>query len=227
MIQDCERISFLHWRYPPDAVRPLLPRGLELDTFEGAAWVGLAPFEVRGLHPPGFPPLPWISQFFQMNVRTYVRGPDGERGIWFLSLEADRLATVAGARLAYGLPYRWAEIRVRQNGAEIEYKSRRHFGEGSAEISIRTGPGIQAAEREIFLTARYRLYTVFLGRLAYAEVEHPPWPLQLGTAIRVQQDVIKHSGIAALNGEPLVHFSPGVKMRIGLPRMIGKPIAAA
>jgi uncharacterized protein YqjF (DUF2071 family) len=220
MFQGWERLTFLHWRYRPEVIRQLLPRNLELDTFDGSAWVGLTPFEVTGLRPPGLPALPWISRFPEMNVRTYVRGPDGERGIWFFTLEADRLAAVVGARLSYGLPYRWARMSVRQDGEAMEYKSRRHFGRGKADIRIRIGSSIRPNERDRFLTARYRLYTVLLGRLAFAQVEHPPWPLQSGTVMWLEQDVIENSGVPKAVGEPLVHFSPGVHTRIGRPTFV-------
>jgi len=220
MFQGWDRLTFLHWRYGPEVLSPLLPQGLELDTFDGSAWVGLTPFVITGLRPPGLPAIPWISRFPEMNVRTYVRGPDGERGIWFFSLEAARAAAVAGARLGYGLPYRWARMRVRHRPGEIEYTSQRHFGRGQAEIAIRMGPAIRPDERERFLTARFRLYTRFGSRLAFAQVQHPPWPLQQAEVLRLEQNVVEYSGLPAPVGEPLVHFSPGVYVRIGRPRFV-------
>src|SRR5207253_428282 len=98
-------LAFLHWRFDPQEVAKLLPAGLTLDTHDGAAWIGLTPFIVTGLRAPFVPALPWISHFPETNVRTYVRGPDGARGIWFFTLEAARLAAVMGARVTYGLPY--------------------------------------------------------------------------------------------------------------------------
>ena len=149
MFQGWEQLTFLHWRYPPDAIRRLLPRNLELDVFDGSAWVGLVPFIVTSLRPPGLPAMPWISRFPEMNVRTYVRGPDGERGIWFFSLEADRLAAVAGARLSYGLPYRWAQMKVFAGPESIDYTSRRCLGAGHARITIETGSPIRATTRSV------------------------------------------------------------------------------
>jgi hypothetical protein len=220
MFQGWTRLTFLHWRYEPDVIRRLIPRELELDTFDGAAWIGLTPFLLTGLRPPVLPALPWISQFPEMNVRTYVRGPDGERGIWFFSLEADRLAAVAGARLSYGLPYRWANMSVRCRSGQMEYKSRRHSGDGQAHIIIRREYSLQPKEREIFLTARFRLYTRIAGRLAFAQVEHEPWPLESAAVLELEQNVIENSNVPAPGGPPLVHFSPGIYVRVGRPRLL-------
>jgi hypothetical protein len=221
MFQSWNRLTFLHWRYRPEVIRPLVPPDLELDTFDGSAWIGLTPFLLTGLRPPGLPAVPWISQFPEMNVRTYVRGAGGERGIWFFSLEAGRLAAVAGARLSYGLPYRWANMRVRWDSGQVEYTSRRHFGPGYAHIAVRRGSPIQANEQARFLTARFRLYTKLAGRLAFAQVEHAPWPLESATLLNLDQDIIERCHLPAAAGDPLVHFSPDVSVRIGRPTFLG------
>jgi uncharacterized protein len=219
MLQRWNNLTFLHWRYRPEVIRALLPRGMELDTFDGSAWVGLTPFLLTGLRLPRTPALPWISRFPEMNVRTYVRGPDGERGIWFFTLEADRLLAVIGARTSYRLPYRWARMSVRRNTTRVEYVSQRRFRKGHARIEMEVGPPRAADAQARFLTARYRLYTSIAGQLAYAQVEHPPWPLRAATVRRLEQNVIEHSGVPAATGDPLVHFSPGVSVRIGRPRL--------
>jgi hypothetical protein len=220
MFQSWTRLTFLHWRYRPEVIRPLIPADLELDTFDGAAWIGLTPFLLTGLRVPGLPALSWISQFPEMNVRTYVRSASGKRGIWFFSLEADRLAAVAGARLSYGLPYRWANMSVRWDSGQVEYTSRRHFGPGQAHIAIRSGSPIQANELARFLTARFRLYTTLAGHLAFAQVEHDPWPLESAILLNLDQNIIEHCDLPAAAGEPLVHFSPGVSVRIGRPTFL-------
>lgn len=219
MFQRWNSLTFLHWPYPPETIRALLPHGLELDTFDGRAWVALTPFLLTGLRLPLAPPLPWISQFPEMNVRTYARGPDGERGIWFFSLEAGRLAAVAGARLFYSLPYRWAGMTIRENAGVMTYTSHRHLGSGRATIAIQIGSLITPNAHEHFLTARFRLFTLIGGALAFAQVEHAPWPLRSATPLRIEQDVIQHSGLPAASGEPLVHYSPGVDVRIGRPKL--------
>ena len=96
MFQNWCSLSFLHWRCDARALQARLPTGLELDTFQQSGWIGLTPFRLTGLRPPGLPPLPWLSTFPETNLRTYVRGPAGP-GIWFYSLEAASALAVLGA----------------------------------------------------------------------------------------------------------------------------------
>lgn len=223
MFQNWTQLTFVHWRYDPDQLRPLLPPGLLLDTYDGAAWVGLVPFIVESLRPPFVPPLPWISHFPETNIRTYVLGPDGERGIWFFTLEADRLAAVIGARLSYGLPYRWASMRVDPAGNTVAYSSHRHpFATGQCRMKIGIGTAVIANELERFITARFTLYSVLRRRLMLARVEHEPWPLKSAEILDLVQNIDIHSGIPAAQGTPLVHFSPGVHVRVGRPQRAGK-----
>ncbi len=111
MQQTWKCLTFLHWPYDPTWVRPLLPSGLELDTFDNAAWIGLVPFEIHNF--------PGILHFPETNVRTYVVGRDGSRAVWFFSLDAARLLAVSGARAAYGLPYFWSRMRVTGEAREL------------------------------------------------------------------------------------------------------------
>lgn len=217
MFQKWRWLTFLHWRYEPAEIRRLLPGRLELDTFDGAAWVGLTPFLLKGLRPSFVPPVPWVSRFPEMNVRTYVRGPGGERGIWFFTLEADRLAAVFGARFFYRLPYRWADMRVRRTSDGVEYASTRKtfFGGGSARILVKVGPPIETAELDRFLTARFRLYTTVGKRLAFAQIEHKPWPLRAAEVLRLEQDVVQASGLPPPFGPVMALYSPGVDVRVG------------
>jgi uncharacterized protein YqjF (DUF2071 family) len=125
MLQRWERLTFLHWRYDPEQIRPLIPAELKLDTFDGSAWIGLTPFLLTHLRPPFTPAVPWISRFPETNVRTYVRGPDDTPGVWFFTLEADRLLSVIVARISYGLPYRGAAMNVEAAGGTVQYASDR------------------------------------------------------------------------------------------------------
>ncbi len=221
MFQSWRDLTFLHWRYPAAAVRAHVPPALEVETFDGSAWVGVTPFLLENLHPPGLPALPWLGRFPETNCRTYVRGPDGGRGVWFFSLDAARLAAVAGASLAYGLPYRWSRMRVRKQGACVRYRSERHwpFEAASTGISVEPGGAAQTGELERFLTARFRLYTIIGGRMMYASVEHAPWPLRKVRVVEAEETLTVAAGLPRHTPVPdAAHFSAGVTVRVSGPR---------
>jgi len=221
MYQRWRFLTFLHWRYDPSAIEKLLPSQVTLDTFDGSAWIGLTPFLLTDLRPPFLPSLPHISHFPETNVRTYVRGPDGERGVWFFTLEADRLAAVMGARLLYRLPYRWAAMRVTVSDTAIQYRSARKRLFGSAQTRIEVAPGdrLSVSDFDNFLTARYRLYTLVGRRLGYAQIDHEPWPLQTGRLVGLDQNLIERSGVPAPAGAPILHYSADLTVRIGRLRL--------
>ena len=221
MYHQWNRITFLHWRYSPEVVRPFLPAGLTVDTCDGSAWIGLTPFLMEGVRPPGVPALPWLSTFGEINVRTYVRDGRGQRGIWFLSLDAALLPAVLAARAGYRLPYYWSDVQVRIAGDRVRYRCRRlHPAKPArcdAEVAFGTPLGESGdAELADFLTARYRLYTIVAGRLAAAEAEHRPWPLRRATVLSLKQNLLETAGLPAPDGEPLTHASPGVPVRVGM-----------
>ncbi len=224
MFQSWNWLTFLHWRYPAAAIQRILPDGLTVDEHDGSAWVGLVPFRVDDLRLPSMWPIPWISSFPETNVRTYVRDVNGERGVWFLSLDADRLAAVVGARTGFHLPYQWAQMRLDRIGSAVTYSSRRNGLLAScpahSEIEIEIGDPFEAdelTERDHFLTALFRLYTTFRHGLSYVPVEHDPWPLFRARVLRLDEDLIAATGLPAPEGDPLVHYSPGVEVKVGGP----------
>jgi uncharacterized protein len=211
MRQSWNDVSFLHWRYDPAVVRRLLPRGLELDVCEGAAWVGLVPFYISGLRP--------FSDFPETNVRTYATDRTGKSGVWFFSLDAARLLAVIGARAGYALPYFWARMQVARDGAVVRYRSVRRYGPPAAsDIEVRIGdPIVEQSELEIFLTMRLRLYAVRAGRLWKADVAHQPWPLQRASATRVEESLVRATGLPAPAGALLTHYAKRVDVQVGPP----------
>jgi uncharacterized protein len=138
-------LSFLHWPYPPEVVQAMLPAGLRVDRFDGQAWVGLIPFRLD-LRVPGVPYLPWAGRFVETNVRTYVRAADGTPGIWFLSLDAQRLGAVVSARTAWSLPYMWSDMRLTHEREHITYECRRRWP-GTRHPTSRIGLDIGDAYR--------------------------------------------------------------------------------
>ncbi len=219
MRQAWRDLTFLHWRFSPDTVRPLIPPGLELDLWDGAAWVGLVPFAIEDLTLPQAPAVPWLSHFLETNVRTYVTGRTGHRGVWFFSLDAARLAAVLGARIAYALPYFWARMSLERNGNRVHYRSRRIAPDrAGCDITVETGPPLpETSEFELYLTARFRLFAHRRGRVLQAPIEHKPWPLHHAHPMQLRQNLLSAAGLPDPQGEPIAHFSPRIEVLVGRP----------
>lgn len=216
-----ETLTFLHWDYPVDTVQRLLPSGLQVEPWEGRAWVGLVPFYMR-VRPPAGPALPGLTTFPETNVRTYVVGPNGRPGVWFFSLDAANPPAVAAARLAYGLPYYLARMQVRRHSDAVTYRSTR-VGAGRAEVEIEVVPGgpidaDQLNEFDHYLTARFRLWSVNRRLVMMSDAEHPPWPLRHAAITRLHQNLVEQAGLPHPTGDPIVHYSDGVDVRIGRPQ---------
>jgi uncharacterized protein YqjF (DUF2071 family) len=212
-------MTFLHWAYDPEQLRPLLHDGLEPDLFDGRAWVSLTPFLMADFRVGFLPAVRGLSTFPETNLRTYVRGPDGRDGLWFLSLEADSLPTVVAASVGYGVPYRWAEMSV-DEGPPVRYRSRRRVGPRVGhDITVRPGPPRQAPSAlEHWLTGRWRAWTVVGRRLATVPVRHEPWPLCDASVEHLQESLRAAAGLPETDGPPLLQWSPGVDdVRLGLP----------
>jgi len=219
MLQRWHEIAFLHWSCDPALLRSRLPRQLQADTFEGKAWVSLTPFLLTGLRPPLFPHRFGFA-FPEMNLRTYVSGPDGP-GIWFFSLDAAQLLAVVGARAVFGLPYFRAEMSVDIGARENVYFSERGR-QAKARIRIaKQDPIIAPSLLDVFLTARFRLYSTVRGQLITAKVAHPPWQLNGARVIEFEENVRRVMGVEFPSNDFLVHHSLGVDTRIGRPRTVG------
>ncbi|MGN6793074.1 MAG: YqjF family protein [Streptosporangiaceae bacterium] len=222
MRQRWQRLTFLHWQFEPPVVQRLLPGWLQPELFDGAAWVGLVPFFMH-VATPGGRELPWVSRFCETNVRTYVRDRAGRTGIWFCSLDAERLGAVAVARSTYKLPYFWSQMRLAGTGDRVSYRCRRKLpGPRSATsaVSIDIGDRYQDHElgaRDHFLTARWILFTTLRSRPTLARASHQPWPLHRARVRELDDRLIAAAGLPAPQDPPLVHYSPGVDVAIGRP----------
>jgi uncharacterized protein YqjF (DUF2071 family) len=213
MAQTWRDLLFAHWSLPPEAVARILPPALPLDTFDGQAWIGVTPFEVSGLRPRGGPPVPRLSRFPELNVRTYVT-LGGKPGIFFLSLDAASMLAVLGARRAYRLPYFRARMSIDRRPERIRYESERVSADGeparfAAEYAP-SGASFEAApgSLEYFLTERYCLYTVDeTGRPWRADIQHPPWPLQPAEARIATNTMTEPWRIELPMQPPLLHYA--------------------
>jgi uncharacterized protein len=198
-------VGFLHWRVDRDELQRHVPESVELDTFDGSAWLGIVPFLLTGLRVRGVPPLPRVSTFTELNVRTVVTHGD-RPGVWFFSLDASSRLAVEAAKRLYKLPYVHARMRYERVRDEVLYESARP---GAAFSGSYRGDGAlfhaEAGSLEAFLVERYCLYTEDGGRLYRAEIHHPPWDLQRGTA---RVDLNTMAPLPLPDDEPHVLFSP-------------------
>src|SRR5919199_1179094 len=120
MHQNWGKLLFMHWRIDEELLRPLIPLELEIDSYDGSAWIGVVPFTMWNVRASFTPPVPWLSEFHELNVRTYVHYK-GVPGVWFLSLDANSAVAVLGARTVFNLPYFNARISLEQEGDRVVY----------------------------------------------------------------------------------------------------------
>jgi uncharacterized protein len=203
-------LLFAHWRVPPEQLRRVMPPTLPLHLYDdGSAWLGITPFVVKGVRPRGTPPLPWISHFPELNVRTYVE-LDGKPGIYFFSLDAARRAAVVAARRMYRLPYFHARMRADKVEERIDYECERIDASGApAAFRGRYEPSGEITHDHLarWLAERYCAYiTDESGRPHRIDIHHPPWPLQPAEGELEAQGMADQIGVE-LKGEPLLHFS--------------------
>jgi uncharacterized protein len=216
-------LSFVHWPYAPEVVQSMLPHGLAVDQYDGVAWVGLIPFRLD-IRTPGLPYLPWVGRFVETNVRTYVRAADGTRGIWFLSLDAQRLGAVVAARTAWSLPYQWSRMRLTREGDRVAYECRRRWpgaDHPTSRVVLDVGEAYQAGEVEEldhFLTARWTLFSARGTALARTQADHAAWPLRHATVVELDDHLLRAAGLPPGVGRPRALYSDGVEVRLGVRR---------
>ena len=206
-------LVFAHWPVSVDQLRQLIPPGLQIDTYEGQAWIGVVPFRMSGIRPRFLPAVPWLSAFPELNVRTYVVADD-KPGVWFFSLEAANLVAVTIARWWYRLPYFHARMSCQQQDSVIVYTSQRiHRGAHPASFSGQYHSTsdifhVQKGSLEYWLTERYCLYVADAQQRIYrGEIDHPPWPLQLAEAAFRENTMTLPLGIRLPEVSPLLHFA--------------------
>ncbi|MBM2811552.1 MAG: hypothetical protein HW416_2311 [Chloroflexi bacterium] len=220
MAQTWEHLLFAHWPVAVEELSKIVPGQLEVDMIDGSGWIGVVPFGISALHVRGFPPIPGLAAFPEINVRTYVT-VGGEPGVYFFSLDAANALAVAAARLTYLLPYYHARMSQRFVDGSVTYSSdRRPPVREPVVFEARywpTGPVFNAepGSLEFGLTERYCLYSVDrAGRVYRARIDHDPWPLQVAAARFGSNSMAQPTGVKLPNQEPLLHYAERQNVRV-------------
>ncbi len=190
--QQWRDVSMLHWRADAEAVARLLPAGTVPDLLHGTTYVGLIGFGMFGL---GFgvgPAIPYLGTFLETNVRLYTVDVAGRRGVYFCSLDAERLLAVIGARVGVRLPYMWSRMRLDRSADVLSYTCRRRWPRPAVRSTMRVRVGAQideVSELDAFLTARWGLHTRWYGRTIYLPNVHETWPLHRAELVDLHDPV--------------------------------------
>jgi uncharacterized protein YqjF (DUF2071 family) len=208
-VQIWHDLLFAHWPVSAQVLRPLVPSQLPLDTYDGQCWVGIVPFHMSGVRARGMPPVPGLSAFPELNVRTYVT-LENKPGVYFFSLDAGNLPAVWGARAFFHLPYFYARMRLAVREDEVNYYSNRLLTPAELKANYRPVSPVQLRSPgtlDHWLTERYCLYTVWRKHVYRCDIHHLQWPLQDGEAEIERNTMARAAGIALPASEALLHFS--------------------
>jgi len=217
-------LLFMHYPFPAEDVQKLLPAQFVVDTFNGAAWIGVVPFKMSAVRPRLLPNLPMLSFFLELNVRTYV-SVDGISGVYFFSLDASNVIAVEAARLGFHLPYFFAQMQVKDERAGFIYRSTRLDKRGSAaRLDMRykpAGPAFksQRGSLEDFLTERYCLYTTYGEDVLRCHVHHNQWQLQPAEADIACNTMLDQLSLAP-GAEPHLLFSKSLQTVAWAPDLV-------
>jgi uncharacterized protein len=226
MTQIWHELLFAHWPISPEELRSLVPPTLSLDTFEGQCWIGIVPFHMTYVRPRWVPPISGLSNFVELNVRTYVT-LQGIPGIFFFSLDASNPIAVALARSLFHLPYFNAIMSSKRVDDAIHYYSRRtHKNAPPAELQAVFWPTTpiffaQRGSLEHWLTERYCLYTVIPGKGVYrGDIHHIQWRLQLAELEAKKDTMAIAHNIYLPDVPPLLHYSQRQEVLIWPPKHV-------
>jgi uncharacterized protein len=185
MFEAWEDLLLASWPIDPAVLRPIIPPTLEVDTFDGTAWVSIVPFRAADMRLfSRMGAIPGQVQFPELNFRTYVKHA-GTAGVYFLSLDCPgAVASFIGSKW-FGLPFKEASMTVERRGGTVHVRSQRitHGGppvEFAASYSPRgTAAATVPGALDDFLTNRLSLFVMDRhGHLHRGDIWHEPWLLQ-------------------------------------------------
>ncbi|HEU5397137.1 MAG TPA: DUF2071 domain-containing protein [Verrucomicrobiae bacterium] len=222
LLQNWENLLFLHWPVDPEILRPKIPAPLELDLFDGQAWIGITPFAMTAVRLNSLPSIPGYDSFLELNVRTCVHC-QGMPGVYFFSLDASKAMPAVAARVAYSLPY--FKSRMEFSGANGEFRFHSRRVNSRAEFSARWRIGRPLGEAgpeslEFFLVERYALFAAAADKVILARIHHRPWKLEAATMTSYHSTIVSALGLAEPAVPPLAHFSRFQAVETWEPRLV-------
>lgn len=218
MSQRWNDLLFAHWRLPAASIAPYLPEGLQPDTFQGSAWLGVVPLWADRFSFRGVPSIPWARSFPELHFRTYVHDKrTSTPGIYNLSVDIGNLMATVAARFIFRSQCNWAEMRLNQRTErEFSFYSRRLLVGQPVIFSARyrgLGPTRRLAEirggsLEYFFTERYCLFTrSSAGQAVRANIHAVASPLEDAEAEIERNDLASALRIHVPDQEPVLHYS--------------------
>jgi uncharacterized protein YqjF (DUF2071 family) len=223
MYQRWDDLLFLHWRCDEEIVTQHIPEQLSVDSYNGTTYVSIIAFRMNKVRPAWLPALPWLSYFFELNVRVYVRDKYGEPGIYFLSLDCNRAPAVWIARRMFSLPYQHAAMQFDTCGDSTHFPSdlktltckRLHQSETATyrwSAPSNASPA-QPGTVEFFLTERYNFFTIQRGVLMRGQVHHAPYQICTPDLRAWSELPVAWDSFPVSNRAPdLASYSPGVSI---------------
>ncbi len=208
MYQRWAELLFIHWAVEPADIQRTLPEGLTVDVFQGRAWIGLVPFFMQQVRPRFCPAVPGLSDFLEVNVRTYVHDALGRPGVWFYSLDCNQWLAVKLARRFFHLPYEHARQQaVKSADGWLDYRSERIGAGPESHFRYRAAGAHTAAEPgtlEFFLVERYRLYAhdARADRLWTGRVAHAPYEIAAAEVTACDGRLLQAAGFAVGSTAP-------------------------
>lgn len=219
MHQSWGKLLFMHWPIDAGLLRPLIPPALEIDIYDGSAWIAIVPFtmwDIRPL-PPYMPPVPGLAAMHELNVRTYVQ-LDREPGVWFFSLDCNSRVAVLAARSSFFLPYFNANIELKEEDNTITYDLKRTDDPQAAFSAIweigKALPTAKPGSLEFFLTERYCLYSARKNKIYRARIQHQPWPLRQANLAAFESTMLEAHSLETPKCLPLLHYAEEVSVDI-------------
>lgn len=206
-------VLFMHWPVPVEVMEKHIPSQLNLDTYNGTAWIGIVPFWISKMRVRGLPPIPFMNSMDELNVRTYVEY-EGRKGVYFFSLDANNPFAVAGARMLYFLPYLNASMHVTQGEGTVKFESRRKSSIPDKESFFAyykpaSNPYISVpGSLDEWLTERYCLWVTKGDKVFRGDIHHTKWQLHEAVSEIQYNSMASFLPREHFQKKPLLHYSP-------------------